>query len=90
MSRYLNENAIPGNGSYVGLALPGEVGSWQRECKVILSFSFHSTWKLHIIMCTLETTYLVFCWKCAKVYLYLEKFLKSLKIWEKKWSFKKL
>nr|POF25716.1 rhamnogalacturonate lyase [Quercus suber] len=39
LDRYLNENAIPGNGSYVGLALPGEVGSWQRECKVILSRS---------------------------------------------------
>ncbi|KAK4559994.1 hypothetical protein RGQ29_008971 [Quercus rubra] len=33
LDRYLNENAIPGNVSYVGLALPGEVGSWQRECK---------------------------------------------------------
>ena len=42
MCRYINKNAVPGNGSYVGLALPGDVGSWQRECKVILSFSFHS------------------------------------------------
>ncbi|KAM3736451.1 hypothetical protein ACB098_10G164600 [Castanea mollissima] len=33
LDRYINKNAIPGSGSYVGLALPGEVGSWQRECK---------------------------------------------------------
>nr|POF25722.1 rhamnogalacturonate lyase [Quercus suber] len=33
LDRYINKNAVPGNGSYVGLALPGDVGSWQRECK---------------------------------------------------------
>nr|XP_023914897.1 probable rhamnogalacturonate lyase B [Quercus suber] len=31
--RYISENPTPGIGSYVGLALPGDVGSWQRECK---------------------------------------------------------
>ncbi|KAK9983147.1 hypothetical protein SO802_032672 [Lithocarpus litseifolius] len=31
--RYISENSTPGIGSYVGLALPGDVGSWQRECK---------------------------------------------------------
>ncbi|KAK4722561.1 hypothetical protein R3W88_012794 [Solanum pinnatisectum] len=28
-----NHGHIPANGAYVGLAQPGEAGSWQRECK---------------------------------------------------------
>ncbi|XAR62059.1 Rhamnogalacturonan endolyase [Bertholletia excelsa] len=31
--RYVSEEFIPANGAYVGLALPGDIGSWQRECK---------------------------------------------------------
>ncbi|OVA17592.1 Rhamnogalacturonate lyase [Macleaya cordata] len=32
--RYINDKEdIPAESAYVGLALPGEVGSWQRECK---------------------------------------------------------
>ncbi|VVA90661.1 unnamed protein product [Arabis nemorensis] len=31
--RYLRSEDIPANGSYVGLAAPGDVGSWQREYK---------------------------------------------------------
>ncbi|XP_050266718.1 probable rhamnogalacturonate lyase B [Quercus robur] len=31
--RYISEIPTPGIGSYIGLALPGDVGSWQRECK---------------------------------------------------------
>ncbi|XWS25410.1 hypothetical protein CRYUN_Cryun27aG0065800 [Craigia yunnanensis] len=31
--RYVSYECIPENGAYVGLAPPGEVGSWQRECK---------------------------------------------------------
>ncbi|KAL6297194.1 hypothetical protein ACE6H2_005336 [Prunus campanulata] len=31
--RYICEELIPANGAYVGLAPPGDVGSWQRECK---------------------------------------------------------
>ncbi|XP_010254609.1 PREDICTED: probable rhamnogalacturonate lyase B [Nelumbo nucifera] len=30
---YVDEEWVPANSAYVGLALPGEVGSWQRECK---------------------------------------------------------
>ncbi|KAG8491902.1 hypothetical protein CXB51_015209 [Gossypium anomalum] len=30
--RYVDDN-IPANGAYIGLAPPGNVGSWQRECK---------------------------------------------------------
>ncbi|KAF3447273.1 hypothetical protein FNV43_RR12453 [Rhamnella rubrinervis] len=30
---YISGDYISGNGAYVGLAPPGEVGSWQRECK---------------------------------------------------------
>ena len=41
-----------------------------------------------IIVC-LETTYLTFCWKYARVYLYLKKIWKSEKM-RKKWGFKKL
>ncbi|XP_052202154.1 uncharacterized protein LOC127807948 [Diospyros lotus] len=31
--KYVNNNDISANGAYVGLAPPGEVGSWQKECK---------------------------------------------------------
>ncbi|KAK1395986.1 Rhamnogalacturonan endolyase [Heracleum sosnowskyi] len=30
---YLNSDLIPANAAYVGLARPGDAGSWQRECK---------------------------------------------------------
>uniref|UniRef100_A0A2N9FNC3 peptidylprolyl isomerase n=1 Tax=Fagus sylvatica TaxID=28930 RepID=A0A2N9FNC3_FAGSY len=33
LDRYICEECIPGNGAYVGLAPPGDVGSWQKECK---------------------------------------------------------
>ncbi|KAI3869462.1 hypothetical protein MKX03_031718 [Papaver bracteatum] len=31
--RYINRLDIAGNASYVGLAPPGDAGSWQRDCK---------------------------------------------------------
>ncbi|KAK4747513.1 hypothetical protein SAY87_014099 [Trapa incisa] len=31
--RYFSEECLPATGAYVGLAVPGEVGSWQRETK---------------------------------------------------------
>ncbi|KAM7279465.1 hypothetical protein ACFE04_006599 [Oxalis oulophora] len=31
--RYVSDDYIPGSKAYVGLAMPGDVGSWQRECK---------------------------------------------------------
>ncbi|XP_047964301.1 probable rhamnogalacturonate lyase B [Salvia hispanica] len=31
--RYVSSDNIPANGAYVGLAPPGDAGSWQRECK---------------------------------------------------------
>ncbi|KAK3016084.1 hypothetical protein RJ639_005679 [Escallonia herrerae] len=31
--RYASNDNIPANGAYVGLAIPGDAGSWQRECK---------------------------------------------------------
>ncbi|KAL3655230.1 hypothetical protein CASFOL_001016 [Castilleja foliolosa] len=31
--RYASNDPIPANCAYVGLAPPGDVGSWQRECK---------------------------------------------------------
>ncbi|KAL0352438.1 UNVERIFIED_CONTAM: hypothetical protein Scaly_1632500 [Sesamum calycinum] len=31
--RYVNSDLIPANSAFVGLAPPGDVGSWQRECK---------------------------------------------------------
>ncbi|KAI7734929.1 hypothetical protein M8C21_010365 [Ambrosia artemisiifolia] len=34
--RYIRDDDIPANGAYVGLVPPGDVGSWQRECKVYL------------------------------------------------------
>ena len=32
--RYVDRDFIAANRGYVGLALPGAAGSWQRECKV--------------------------------------------------------
>ncbi|KAK1301046.1 hypothetical protein QJS10_CPB13g00281 [Acorus calamus] len=37
--RYINETDIFADSAYIGLALPGDVGSWQRECK---SYQFWS------------------------------------------------
>ncbi|KAH0989074.1 hypothetical protein GBA52_000557 [Prunus armeniaca] len=31
--RYVSEDCIPGKGAYVGLAPPGDAGSFQRDCK---------------------------------------------------------
>ncbi|CAL9167744.1 unnamed protein product [Musa hybrid cultivar] len=31
--KFINEEDIIGDAAFVGLALPGEAGSWQRECK---------------------------------------------------------
>ncbi|KAI4308656.1 hypothetical protein L6164_031711 [Bauhinia variegata] len=31
--RYISDDYIPAKGAYVGFAPPGDVGSWQRECK---------------------------------------------------------
>ncbi|PON59606.1 Rhamnogalacturonate lyase [Parasponia andersonii] len=33
LDRHVNEDWISAKGAYVGLAPPGDVGSWQRECK---------------------------------------------------------
>ena len=32
--RYIDDDYLSAKGAYVGLATPGDVGSWQRECKV--------------------------------------------------------
>ncbi|XP_022940913.1 probable rhamnogalacturonate lyase B isoform X1 [Cucurbita moschata] len=31
--RYMSRDYLPAGGAFVGLSAPGEVGSWQRECK---------------------------------------------------------
>ncbi|XP_044511799.1 probable rhamnogalacturonate lyase B isoform X2 [Mangifera indica] len=33
LDRYVSKDCIPANSAYVGLAPPGDVGSWQTECK---------------------------------------------------------
>ncbi|KAI9097617.1 hypothetical protein K1719_025388 [Acacia pycnantha] len=33
LDRCICTDLMPANGAYVGIALPGEAGSWQRECK---------------------------------------------------------
>lgn len=39
--RYVSKEQIPADGAFVGLAAPGDVGSWQREAKVYTyMFSF--------------------------------------------------
>ncbi|KAI9112932.1 hypothetical protein K1719_016046 [Acacia pycnantha] len=37
LDRCIYIDLMSANGAYVGLALPGEAGSWQRECKVFFS-----------------------------------------------------
>jgi len=32
--RYIDDDYLSAKVAYVGLAPPGDVGSWQRECKV--------------------------------------------------------
>lgn len=32
--RYINKNPVYAKSAYIGLALPGHVGSWQYETKV--------------------------------------------------------
>lgn len=46
--RHVNERLITGNSAYVGLAPPGEVGSWQKENKVFL-FMFFLTINLFMV-----------------------------------------
>jgi hypothetical protein len=36
--RYLSDERISANFAHVGLAPPGDVGSWQTECKVFFFF----------------------------------------------------
>ncbi|KAG7031762.1 rhiE, partial [Cucurbita argyrosperma subsp. argyrosperma] len=31
--RYMSRDYLPAGGAFVGLSAPGEIGSWQRECK---------------------------------------------------------
>lgn len=38
ISRYISDDYISAQSAYVGLAPQGDVGSWQRECKVIETF----------------------------------------------------
>lgn len=38
MYRYISDDYISAQGAYVGLAPQGDVGSWQRECKVTETF----------------------------------------------------
>jgi rhamnogalacturonan endolyase len=35
LHRNISDDYILASGAYVGLAPPGDVGSWQTECKVI-------------------------------------------------------
>lgn len=39
MDRFVNDEGIPAKHAYVGLAPPGDAGSWQRECKVFFFLS---------------------------------------------------
>lgn len=39
LGRYISHECIAANDAHVGLAPPGDVGSWQRECKVLIEFS---------------------------------------------------
>ena len=48
LTRYLSDQYISASYAYVGLAPPGDVGSWQRECKVILIHHISKHGFLHI------------------------------------------
>lgn len=51
--RYINDQDLHANSAYVGLALPGEVGSWHRECKASSSTSSWIEMHLMLIVNTL-------------------------------------
>ncbi|OMO50814.1 Rhamnogalacturonate lyase [Corchorus capsularis] len=36
LSRYVSDDNIPAIEAYIGVAPPGNAGSWQRECKVVM------------------------------------------------------
>lgn len=60
MSRYISEENIPGDSAFVGLAPLGDVGSWQRECKVILiGQSFLPDLKKKIIIQSIELIFIL-------------------------------
>ncbi|KAK4788983.1 hypothetical protein SAY86_020302 [Trapa natans] len=42
--RFMSEQLIPAKGAYVGLAPPGEAGSWQMECKVRINTIDSPAW----------------------------------------------
>lgn len=52
--RYIDGDDMSANAAYVGLALPGEVGSWQKELKVdhesLHSFFFFFNSKFFIMV----------------------------------------
>lgn len=37
LARYTSEELIVADGAFVGLAPPGDIGSFQKECKVIFT-----------------------------------------------------
>lgn len=39
------------NSAFVGLASPGDTGSWQRENKVDFRFHLSATWLEHQLIC---------------------------------------
>ena len=43
--RYINKNTFGAKSAYVGLAAPGEAGSWQWENKVINSKILSLNWE---------------------------------------------
>lgn len=50
MPRYVSDDSVSALGAYVGVAPPGEAGSWQRECKVIFdlySINIHTTFTVN-------------------------------------------
>lgn len=50
LDRYISHECIAANDAYVGLAPPGDVGSWQRECKMGTALSVLAIYALATII----------------------------------------
>lgn len=96
MSRYISTDLISANGAYVGLAPPGDAGSWQRECKVFflhfcrlssIVFFLFSIWgeagviKIFIALILRTKLKSVCSWQYNQLFLFSSRNLKTANSW---------
>lgn len=76
LSRYICTDLISANGAYVGLAPPGDAGSWQRECKVLFAHLRKSSilvaWAVLFVVCA-QLSFILFFLHLGWVWGYVMK-----------------